>query len=118
MTTITHPEVLKAFARVNMAAKLQQLVAHFAKPTTKAVYPTKEFSNTTITLFLVNAGKGKHGDVRYSRSHNKRGGKGVFVAKPHLKLIRNCADGGGMYEMPLSAALTYGLIRGEEAREW
>lgn len=109
---------------VLMSERLKELAAHFAKPepNVKTKFDKRQHANTTIRLFLSVDGKGKFGDVRYTRpsfdartNRNRYDGKSVFVAKAHLKPIGHAQYGeSGTFEMPLSAALTYGLIRGKE----
>jgi hypothetical protein len=114
-----HPEA------VLMSERLQALVEFYAKPdpAKRAYYPKKEFSNTTVQLFLVVDGKGKRGDRRYIKpticprtGREKYDGKGVFVAAAHLKGVNGAEYGeDGTFEMPLSVAIGLGYIRGREA---
>lgn len=112
-----------------MPDKLKDLVLHFAKPVPGKLdqpapvpYDKRLHANTTIRMFLVIDGKGKFGDVRYTRptfdaqrNRDRYDGKSVFVARAHMKPVGDAQYGEtGTFDMPLSAALTYGLIRGKE----
>jgi len=114
---------------VLMNERLKELAAYFEKNADGSrkdhavPFNKREFHNTTIRMFLTPDGKGKHGDMRYTRptidqrtGKERYDGKGVFVARAHLNGVNGATYGeAGTFEMPLSAALIYGLIRGREA---
>jgi hypothetical protein len=104
---------------VLMAERLKELAAHFAKPTTPAAFNKKQYANTTVTLYLAFAGRGQHGDCRYTKpiydarnGRERNDGKGVFVIPQNMKPRYGAEYGkSGWFELPLWAAINHGFVR-------